>query len=266
MTLKSLKLLCLLLTLIIVSNNDVIANEDNLSLFKSANELYQKSNYKEALVKYEELLEKGYVSDDLFSNIGNAYLKENRTGLSILNFEKALLLNSNNAQSYQNLKLAKESVINPVTQIPDFFVISFWKKFVGSQNISFWLSMHVLFLFVAMSFALFHWTNLIPRIKSKLNNSRITMSFILASVSLSVIFFIASLQRQSQLTGVNYGIIMSEESTLLDGPDSRSNEIASLSEGLKVKILDEIDEWYKIQLEDKDNGWIEKEIIELIKI
>ena len=47
-------------------------------------------------------------------------------------------------------------------------------------------------------------------------------------------------------------------------PDNRSDEIENLSAGVKVKILDTIDDWYKVSLVNKEQGWIKVEAVELI--
>ena len=242
------------------------AQEDAISTFKQANDLYKESKYQEAIDSYEGLVENGHVSIDLFANLGNAHLKENHIGASILNFEKALLLDPNNSQAKQNIVLAKELIINPVTHIPDFFVQVFWRKMVSQLSVSSWLFIHLFMLGVVLIMALLYWTNVRPSIAEKMKRHWSSLVLMGVLVLFSLLFLLCAHQRKEHLYGDNYGIIMEEGISLLDGPDDRSNEVTVLSEGLKGKILDQIDDWYKIQLDDKDEGWLNKSNIELIKI
>jgi tetratricopeptide (TPR) repeat protein len=256
---------CFILLFICLGCNDICAN-DALSKYKAANEHYKESEFSKAIKAYEELINDGFLSDDLFANNGNAYLKEQQIAKSILNFEKALLLNPNNQQAAENLSLAKEKIINPVTLIPDFFLLVIWRNFISSLGTNTWLILHLFFLTIALVYSAIRWTNFKADWKQQFISKPYSIIILILSIVLSLIFLISAKQRNQQLITDNYGIVIEENIPLLDGPDRRSNEVTILSEGLKAEILDEIDIWYKIQLADKDEGWIQKEKIELIKI
>lgn len=50
----------------------------------------------------------------------------------------------------------------------------------------------------------------------------------------------------------------------MSAADERSEKKENLSEGVKVKIVDQIDNWYKVLLMNKESGWIEQGQIEII--
>ena len=52
-------------------------------------------------------------------------------------------------------------------------------------------------------------------------------------------------------------IIISEEAQLRTGPNASDPELRIAYEGLKVELLDSVDDWTKIRLEDKSEAWIE---------
>ena len=45
------------------------------SLFIAANKDYQKADYNGAVEKYTEILDMGYISPELYNNLGNAYYR-----------------------------------------------------------------------------------------------------------------------------------------------------------------------------------------------
>lgn len=242
------------------------AQDEPVAMFKEANDLVKEGQYNEAIKVYKNIEENGFISEDLFANMGNAFLNDNQIGPAILYYEKALLLNPGNKQAKQNLTLAKEQIINPVTHIPDFFLVTAWRNMVSQFGVQIWLGIHLFLLMLVLILAAIYWTHFSPELSARLRSHWSSIAIMIGLVVLSVICLLASLHRKDQLYGVNYGVVMEEGIPLQDGPDERSNEVTVLSEGLKARILDQIDNWYMVQLDDKDEGWVEKDKIELIKI
>ena len=57
---------------------------------------------------------------------------------------------------------------------------------------------------------------------------------------------------------------MVEVSSINQAPDDISPEVTEVGEGIKVWITDELGDWYKVVLRDKDEGWIKKSEVEVI--
>jgi len=51
---------------------------------------------------------------------------------------------------------------------------------------------------------------------------------------------------------------------MFSGPDARANEVEALTEGVKLTILDKSDSWYKVNLINKEEGWVPMEKAERI--
>ena len=233
------------------------ANTEANSLFERGNQAYQQKEYRSAIGLFKKVEELGFISDDLYLNLGNSYLKDQEIGLAVLNYEKALLVNSSNQKARKNLEIAKESIINPLTHIPDFILVEWWQKLVNSNSTASWVIFHLVFLFLALIIAFSRWTRLLPVATNFSQGLKGTILLGLC-ILFSLISLLASYQRDINLFEQNYVIILNEATELKDGPDERSNEIAMLSEGVKGKIIDQIGEWYKLQMDDKDEGWVSK--------
>jgi len=237
-----------------------------LSEFKQANKAYAEADYAKAIQSYESLLDQGVISDDLFANTGTAYLKNGEIGKAILNLEKALLINRNNTNAKLNLDLAKESIDNPITFIPDFILVTIWNSLVALTSIQGWIAAHLILLLVTITLIATKWSNFTFGPLESLKTWRGTYLLIFATIFISLFSLLMAFQRQVQLKGTNYGVVMVSGTVLTDGPDDRSNEISVITEGSRVLTLDRIDDWYKVQMDDKDEGWIKASNLELIKI
>ena len=63
-----------------------------------------------------------------------------------------------------------------------------------------------------------------------------------------------------------YAIVFSEKVDVKNGPTVNSENIFTLHEGTKVKVLDTVDQWKKIKLVDGEIGWIAAKEIKLLSL
>ena len=87
---KMRKLLLLLFTFICFSN---VPAQELETIMKQGNDFYQNKQFDEAINSYETILKQGYISSELFYNLGNAYYRVGQLGKSILYFEKYQFIN-----------------------------------------------------------------------------------------------------------------------------------------------------------------------------
>jgi SH3-like domain-containing protein len=66
------------------------------------------------------------------------------------------------------------------------------------------------------------------------------------------------------LVNRNTAIVFSPSVTVRSAPDAGSTELFVLHEGVKVKLLQQNNNWYEIQIEDGNVGWIHAEHVEVI--
>jgi tetratricopeptide (TPR) repeat protein len=97
--LKKIYLLLISLLIFPLVNNAQV--ED--SILSKGNNFYINENYEAAINSYLEIVESGFISEDLFFNLGNAYYKQNKIAPAILYYEKAKQLAPNNKDIRYNL-------------------------------------------------------------------------------------------------------------------------------------------------------------------
>ena len=73
----------------------LFASENCKTLYTGAAS-YKAGDFTSAAEAWQNCVDNGFRSGDLFYNLGNAYFREGRLGFSILNYEKALRMDPAN--------------------------------------------------------------------------------------------------------------------------------------------------------------------------
>ena len=95
-----------LLKFIIIFNCFYAVSQSPEELFRYANKAYNDGQYERAIKYYDSIISIGQHSPELYFNLANSHYKLNSIALSILNYEKALLLNPKNKSILNNLQLS----------------------------------------------------------------------------------------------------------------------------------------------------------------
>lgn len=237
--------LCLLLPLFLLA----LSCEAQSDAFSSGTSAYNQENYEEAIDIYQSILDSGLHSYELLFNLGMAHLKVGNVGESILYFEKAKLLKPHEAGLDDLLTVANEQVITSITHIPDFIILEKYRDLASGLSSNSWAILQISFLlllFLVLYAVLFkEWTGFF-----------LSRALPIILLLFSILCFVNSQFVQIRIVDSETAIVMDEEGYLYEGADDRSEVIADVSEGVKVFIIDRVGEWYKVQLEDKDIGWI----------
>ena len=109
------------------------------SLWAQAVNEYTAENYEAALAAFTSIEEAGYVSADLYYNMGNCcYKLGHRLGLSILYYEKALKLDPSYEDAAVNLEIAREGTLDRIEAVPEFILLTWFKAFRDTLSSDSW--------------------------------------------------------------------------------------------------------------------------------
>ena len=127
----------------------------NETLFTQGNTLYNEGKYAEAIEKYEQILDNGMHSAELYFNIGNAHYKLSNVASSIYYFEKALQLAPTDSEIKNNLSYAQQMTIDAIEAQPDVGFSKLFKNVVNLFKYDTWakLSVGFMLLFVVLFLA-----------------------------------------------------------------------------------------------------------------
>ncbi len=246
-----------LLFLMLFSFVDISA-QDNNYLFVKANEHLASKDYQKAISTYQELLKTGIQSAEVEYNLGNAHLQSNQVAEAILHYERSLALESGDADVLQNLRLAQERIEDDIVTNPPFFLSATWNSLKMSASSNLWSFLFLLFFFAATA-GLILWQIGQDRKQRKQGFFAGTGLF-----CLSLIFFFLAAGKAELEVDSKAGIIMQDKTELHAASEQNSPVIRDLSEGVKVTIFDNINNWYKVKLANGEEGWLPAQAFEKI--
>lgn len=219
-------------------------------LFEEANSAYQQGDYEEAVSKYEEILDNGQTSAEVYYNLGNAYYKLNKVAQSIFYYEKALQLKPADEDIQNNIEFARNMTIDDIEEVEQTGISHWINGLISIFGFSTWAILGISFsvLFVIL-FLLYYFSHR-PLYK------RILFGASMASIILCILSVIFSFQQRSYIENNQYAIIFSEEAEVRDEPNLRGESSFELHEGTKARVLEDYQEWSRIELANGAQGWI----------
>lgn len=253
-------LLSLILTIGVICKISAIDKDDSKKIEIRGIEAFENQNYKEAIDLFEELVQNGFSSSSLYHNLGLSYFQDKNISKSILYLERAQRLDPFNKSIDHNLKIVKESVQSEITSLPKFFLLKWYETIVMLGSATFWLFMHIFFLLTMVVLVYFF---LIKGLRIGLHQSYI-IGIIIGMLVFSLIFAGFSYSRNFEIQRKDVAIVMQDNTTLRLGAEENSKEVEKINEGVKVYILDQINDFLKIKLEDGTVAWIKNNEIERI--
>lgn len=227
------------------------ANAQNLeNAFSKANELYNQNAYDSAAVVYEDIINKGYSSAELYYNLGNTYYKMGNYPMSILYYEKSLKLDPNNEETKHNIGIAREFISDKIEPLPELFIKKWWDGLSNLFTLNTW-SIITLIITACLLISLFFYMTA----KSRMLKKSMFFTSILF-ILLTICTFSIATNKYNYMRSNNEGIIITPTITVKSSPSSSSVDLFVLHEGSKVKILDRTGEWEKIKIANGSVGWL----------
>jgi len=221
-----------------------------------AEKAYKEKKYSDAIALYQSVINDNYQSFELYYNLGNAYFKNNQLGKAILYYEKAKLLNPSDEDLNHNLKLAYNKTIDKIETKDNFFIEITKTNFLNKLNTNLLSYITIILSFLTfISFSIFLFNK---------NFRKITLSLTIISVSLNFIIYITAHFAEKNKHQNNFAIVTNREVKVTNEPLPEAITKFKLHEGTKVKILQKVDNFYLIRLENGVEGWIEQSNVEII--
>lgn len=240
---------------ILVLTISFVSAQDSQNKFETGNQFYQQEEYNKAIAAYNNVLEQGLASSELYFNLGNSYYKSNQMANAIYYFEKSLQLDPANKDAAVNLAYANRSIIDSIKEVPKSAFEKFNDSVLSILSYDNWSKVAVTLSLISGVLWLIFFFSTQPVVKKL---------YFTVSLFLTVVCFISlgiTVQQYQRVGNTVYAIIFSEEISIKNEPKDGASEVFVLHEGTKVKVLDEVGEWQKIKISDGQIGWIDKKYI-----
>ena len=241
-----------LLKFIIIFNCFYAVSQSPEELFRYANKAYNDGQYERAIKYYDSIISIGQHSPELYFNLANSHYKLNSIALSVLNYEKALLLNPKNKSILNNLQYSKNMMLDNFAVLPRTDIELFFNNVLNFTNsdgwafifiISLWFFVLLLFLFIKSSK---------PFLKRVLFLSSVFFLILCLTTLLNAIS-----KEKFEKNSISAIVAINSESFRSE-PNIRSEVLLTIHEGTKVLIVEEVEDWVKVKLINGNSGWVLK--------
>lgn len=227
--------------------------------FDRANTLLEEQEYVEAINRYKDIHEQGFVSGALWLNIGVAYAQLDSLGkakyymLRASEFSEIESLAERSLDVIEN-RFSRRSAVLPMLPWDRFF--NLLDNLLGRTGL---MVIGLLFLNMTAALLLAAWFR--PGLKNLLNR----LSIASAVVAVLFIFFSVFLSLQDDWYDV--GVTVEDQAAVYDQPNTDSAVVSTAYEGYTMRVhveetaYDSEKNWVYVRLANGLYGWIDREAV-----
>jgi tetratricopeptide (TPR) repeat protein len=220
------------------------------AVFARANQLYEEGRYEEATAKYEEIVASGLKNGRVYYNLGNAYFKQEKLGLAILNYERAHRLMSRDEDIKTNLAYARSQIVDKI-ETPDPGLLGRWLASlqglltIDETTILAWALYLVMTVLALLAVFVWRW--------------RRFCLYALPFLSILLILSLASLGvKLYQQERAREAVVTAEQVDVLSGPGENYLLEFTVHEGTTLTVEEKRGDWWRMRLWRDLEGWAQK--------
>lgn len=216
---------------------------------EEAFQLFAKGQYEAALNKYKSLTEQYGASADVYFNAGICNLYLHHIGEARLDFERALLLKPDSRRIKEQISLINQGIEPKIESLPPFFL---YKWITGVRD----LFNQATWGWLTLVFSCCFGVLVIIRYALDRHDLGSYQAVVILCFTLCGLFFLA----RNKFERTPNAILMAPNALKI-APESQAQDLLPLGIGTKMQVIDSLQDWYKVQLENNDQGWVTKSSI-----
>jgi tetratricopeptide (TPR) repeat protein len=210
--------------------------------FATANQAYSEGRFQEAADGYQNLVESGQWSANLFYDLGNAWFRLGNLGEAILNYERALALDPHHPEAAANLTLVRDearALELKRNAVEHYIQAGTSTQYSIAASIAFWI-------------ALFGGARLL--FSRRRSAALVSLIILSAVVFAGTVFALYSLESGSKGTGL--AIVTGQKIEARLATADNASSVLALPSGSEIKILSQRGDWLYAALPNDLRGWI----------
>lgn len=228
----------------------VAYSQSSVTTFEKANTHYADGQYQEAVDSYMKVIEAGQESAALYYNLANAHYKLNNVAPANYYYEKALRLAPGDREIRNNATFAENMRIDAIAPLPENTFTKWYNSVLNLLTVDGWAYAAVIFV---IAFVLLFLGYYFTFGTGKKRLFFITSFSSLLFGALSLMFAYSAFAKAEK---DRPAIVFSAKTEVKSEPNLASTNAFTLHEGTKVLILEDTNNWKRIQLVDGKSGWI----------
>jgi len=243
----------LFLTLIsILSFTAIFANDEEI--FSEAEKLYRDEEYDKAIELYLSTLEENEISAITFYNIGNCYFKKSDYIHALLYYEKSAKYDPGNQATKLNIEITQSKLTENKDEL-NSGISGWFYTIVNSRAADYWTYLSVI-LSIIGSILLF-----LIVFSNQISLKRMALATSIISFVFSIVFMIFSWNQINYFNSEETAMIVTSNAEAKSEPTVDSKTVFIIPGGMKIKILQEKEEWTEVSL-NANVGWIKTQELE----
>ena len=226
------------------------ATED--PIFAKANQAYTEGRFQEASEGYQSLVDSGRRHANLFYNLGNAWFRVGDFGKAILNYERALALDSRHPEATANLRLARDearALELRTDRFERYVAMGTPTHYAIAAAIAFWF---LLFGIMRLFFS------------ARRSGAQIAMISCAALVCAGSVFAAYTLENGAH--GQALAIVTGKDIEARLATADNASSILTLPAGSEVSVLSQRGDWVYATLPNEQRGWIPARAVERVRL
>ncbi|MEG0601877.1 MAG: tetratricopeptide repeat protein [Mucinivorans sp.] len=232
------------------------AGVDTLGI--SAQKAYQGGQFTTAIDRYNQILDGGQHSAELYYNLGNAYYKNGMMGQAILNYSRALRLDPSMEDARYNMSVASASTVDKIEAVPEFFVVTYLNGLREMISSSGWAILSIIFLAIALAGVIL-WL-----VVDRLSLRKVGFTMLVIFGLMSIVSFSCSLVSYNIAHNSTEAVVINTAAPVSSAPLSEGKDLFVLHEGTLLRVVDRADDWCEVEIANGEKGWLECHSIEVI--
>lgn len=220
-------------------------------IFQSANDHFERGEFEEASQQYLNLVHGGFISSDLYYNLGTTLYRLEKPGEAMLWFRRARLVESHAPEVAQNLSFLKGKT--GFLEFADSGPASLLRSLPPGTGT--WLGSLLLWTAAIAAAAAFFLPRCRPR-RTGLIASGIVLA-ILGVTALRLEHY-----RETKLDAENFATVTVSGAKALTAPSPSAKAVIDLPPGSEVRIIQASGPWRYLDIPGELRGWVRAEEIE----
>jgi len=212
--------------------------------FEAANEAYAEGRYEQAVETYRTLLNGGHASAALYHNLGNAYVRLDRTGPAVWAYEKARHLRPDDPRLRHNLEYVRRRAGLPEVGLPPrglAAVVAGWSP-----------------LLLFLGGVLLLSAGLVAAILRADADQYVAWRLPIAwgPIAAGLLLVVTALATSSLQAQDRRAVVMDETVSLRASPDQAAAADSTLTGGTMVEVRTSQSSWRRVRLGNGTVGWL----------